>query len=103
MTTGAIRTRRSRTKHELRCFCAPKPLLAMYGVDESGRLYVHIRIYKQGKIYGEVYHTGGVVEIRCRNCFRWNRVVFVIPGPLPKAELQETDPPAVVVETHPGQ
>lgn len=49
----------------------------MYGVDVHGELYVHVKIYKQGKVYGEVYCTGGTVLIRCRNCFRLNRVTFV--------------------------
>lgn len=74
----------------------------MYGVDERGQLYVHIKIYKQGNIYGEAYYTGGVVRIKCRNCFRWNRVVFVSQGPAPQAELRETEPPVVAAENPPG-
>ena len=78
-------------------------MLAMYGVDESGELYVHIKIYKQGRVYGEVYYTGGMVQIKCRVCYRWNRVVFTSQGTNPLAELCVTDPPPVVAEIPPVQ
>lgn len=103
MSTGTVRPRRERTKHELRCFCRGNPMLAVYGIDEAGELYVHIKIYKQGKVYGEAYYTGGRVMIRCRNCFRWNRVVFMEKQPIPTAELRESDPPVAVTENPPGQ
>lgn len=60
----------------LRCFCRGEPLLATYGVDGRGELFVHVKIYKQSRIYGELVFTGGVVKIRCRNCLRWHRVIF---------------------------
>jgi hypothetical protein len=96
-------TRRERTKHELRCFCRGNPMLAMYGVDESLQLYIHVKIYKAGKVYGEVYYTGGVAKIRCRNCLRWNRVNFINSSPEPSASLVETDAPVVATENPPGQ
>jgi hypothetical protein len=69
-----------RTRHELRCFCARKPLLAMYGVDKHDKLYVHVRIYKASRVFGEVVVTEGTVHLRCRECFRWQRVIIVEPG-----------------------
>jgi hypothetical protein len=75
----------------------------MYGVDENGDLYVHVKIYKQGRVYGETYHTSGVVKIRCRNCLRWNRVRFIENAPQPEAKLEESLPPAVVAENSPRQ
>jgi hypothetical protein len=94
---------RRKTKNELRCFCRGAPLLATYGIDEDGSLYVHVKVHKQGRIFGETYHTGGVVRIRCRNCFRWNRVTFVSSGPAPEAKLEEASPPEAVGENSPGQ
>lgn len=61
---------------ELRCFCRGEPLLATFGVDSKGELFVHVKIYKQNRIYGELVFEGGVVKIRCRNCLRWHRVIF---------------------------
>ena len=78
--------RGSRTKNELRCFCRRSPLLATYGVDEEGKLYVHVKVYKQGRIFGEVLIVEGVVKVRCRECLRWHRVIIRRPG---HAELVE--------------
>jgi len=60
--------------HQLRCFCSTEPLLATYGVDDEGRLYVHVKIYKQRRIFGEVIVTEGIVRLICRECFRWHKV-----------------------------
>lgn len=87
--TALTRSKRERSKHELRCFCRGEPLLAMYGIDTDGGLYVHVKIYKQGRVYGEIIYKGGIANIRCRNCLRWNRVVFVANS----AKLEVTDPP----------
>jgi len=70
------RQRRERTKHELRCFCSRKPLLAVYGVDEKGRLYVHQRVYKANRVFGETIFYGGVVALLCRECLRWQEVII---------------------------
>lgn len=69
-----------KTQNELRCFCARHPLLATYGVDEKGELYVHIKIFKQQRIFGEVLAKRGSIKIRCRECFRWHRVVMRLPN-----------------------
>lgn len=80
----------------MRCFCASKPLLAMYGIDERGKLYIHVKIYKQKRIYGEIVATGGEVLIRCRDCFRFHRIRFV--APYKEARLQSTRLPAKVAK-----
>ncbi len=85
--------RRERSKHELRCFCRTEPLLATYGVDEGGELYVHLKVYKQQRIYGEVVVTHGVVKLRCRECLRWHRVVIRDSD---TAALEETPEPVGV-------
>lgn len=86
--------RRTRTKHDLRCFCRGEPLLATYGVDERSRLYVHIKIFKQSRVYGEVVIYGGPFKLRCRNCLRWHQVVFRSSNTV---ALEEDDSPGELV------
>ena len=84
------------TSNELRCFCSRNPLLATYGLDKRGRLYVHVKIYKQRRIYGEVLVTEGRVQLHCRECLRWHTVIIRETG---TAALQpEQSPPSVVEE-----
>jgi hypothetical protein len=83
------------TKNELRCFCRHQPLLATYGVDEKSELYIHIKIFKQGRIFGEVLITRGVVKLKCRECLRWHTVVIRQPN---RAELKEDSVPLVLVD-----
>lgn len=66
-----------RREKELRCFCKQKPLLATYGQDSRGKLFVHIKVYKGSRIYHESVVMGGTVKIRCRNCLRWHQVNIV--------------------------
>jgi hypothetical protein len=68
--------RRNKTSNALKCFCARKPLLAFYGVDEKGKIYIHVKVYKQDRIFGELWITGGTVKIRCRECLRIHTVVI---------------------------
>jgi hypothetical protein len=89
--------RRSRTSNELRCFCARSPLLATFGLDEKGKLYVHVKIYKQRRVFGEVLVTEGKVQLKCRECLRWHTVIIREPGTA--ALRPEQFPPAVVEET----
>lgn len=86
----------NKTKNELRCFCSRGPLLATYGLDAEGSLYVHVRIFKQRRIFGEVLITEGTVRLHCRECLRWHTVVIKVPG---KASLTEDEsPPAIAIE-----
>jgi len=89
-----------RRHHELRCFCSRKPLLATYGVDENGDLYVHVKVWKQQKLYGEVVVTHGIVKIHCRECLRWNKVVIKQPN---SAELVESSEPVEAVSAEYAQ
>ena len=84
-----------KTKHPLRCFCTRKPILAFYGVDNKDQLYVHIKIYKAHRIFGEIVMTEGVIYIRCRECLRWYNLII---KPQSKPELRETEPPDGSVE-----
>lgn len=62
----------------IKCFCAPEPILAMYGQDTRTREYfIHVRAYKQRRLITELVVpliSGGVVRIRCRNCLRWHKI-----------------------------
>lgn len=70
-----------KTSNELRCICSRRPLLATYGVTDKGDLYVHVKIFKQRRIYGEILVTeGGRIQLHCRECLRWNAVIIRGPG-----------------------
>lgn len=40
--------------------------------ERSGAPFVHIKIFKQGRVYGEVVVESGTTWIRCRDCSRWH-------------------------------
>ena len=84
-----------KTTHDLRCFCRRRPLLALYGVDGRGKLYIEMKVYKQHVVYGHIIVTlvDGEVKLFCRECSRWY-VVMVRPGG--KAVLQEIESPVPV-------
>lgn len=65
----------------------------MYGIDEHGKLYIHMRIFKAQRIFGEMMVTDGTVLIHCRECLRWHKVKIVQPD---TATLEETEPPVQV-------
>lgn len=81
------------TKNRLECFCVRKPLLAVFGLDDKLIPYVHVKVYKQRRIYAEFIARGGQVDISCRECFRWHRVVFKSTS---EAELREVQAPVEV-------
>lgn len=75
-----------RREKELRCFCRHKPLLATYGLDSDGKLYIHVKIWKARRIFGELIIEGNV-KIRCRDCLRWHKIRVYND----QAVLRETD------------
>lgn len=87
--------REPRTKKELRCFCSRGPLLGTYGLDEKGELYIHVKIFKQRRIFGEIIVQQGRVSLHCRECLRWHTVQIVQPG---TAVLVEGSPPSQLEE-----
>jgi len=80
------------SKNELRCFCRQTPLLAVYGI-EDGKLFVHVKIYKARRIFGEILVTEGKVKLRCRDCLRWHTVRLQTPN---TAVLEEDTGPVVL-------
>lgn len=77
------------THNEIRCFCRRKPLLAVFGVDEKGKAYIHVKVYKNRRIFGEILVTRGDIQLRCRECMRWYRIEITAN----RAELIETPEP----------
>lgn len=67
----------------------------MYGIDEKGRPYVHIKVFKQARVFSEFIAYGGEVALKCRECVRWHRIVF--RNQTDKAELHEVQQPAEVI------
>jgi hypothetical protein len=76
-----------RREKEMRCFCSRKPLLATYGIDKHGTLFVHVKIYKAQRIFGELVIESGIIKIHCRECLRWHTIRFEEK----RATLSETD------------
>ena len=66
----------NRTEHDLRCSCKEKPLLATYGVDSKRELYIHIKVWKQSRVFGEVLIKSGTVKIHCRECGLWHTIIM---------------------------
>ena len=89
---------RQETINELRCFCGRKPLLAVYGVNNKKQPYLHVKIYKARRIYGEIVVTEGVVHLCCRECLRWHRI-YISGGRKPR--LEPTEPPEPVADEAP--
>ena len=74
---GSLKSSRDmpRQRKELRCFCRYRPLLGTYGIDNRGRLHVHVKVYKGKVTYAELLVYGSV-KLRCRLCFRWHTVII---------------------------
>lgn len=62
------------TAHDLRCGCPHRTKLGEWGRNAEGAAYLHIRIFKGGRIFGEVLATSGTVTVLCRDCGRWMTV-----------------------------
>lgn len=69
-------------KNEIRCFCTRHPMLAIYGVDKDGKPFIHIKVYKQSRIYAEVFiGAEAEIKIRCRECLRLHKIKIVSGRP----------------------
>ncbi len=77
----------------LRCTCVNRPLLAYCGRDdETGEPWVHVKVWRGQRVFAEMVATSGVVQLRCRDCGRWQRVKIVKGAPRLK---EDTRPPQV--------
>lgn len=69
-------------RNEIRCICARSPLLATYDRDARGKYFLHVKVYKQQRIYGEVWvEADALVKLRCRECLRIQKVRMVSNRP----------------------
>jgi len=78
------------------------PLLATYGFDEKGRLYVHIRSYKAKSVRSEVFIRGGEVTLKCPRCLKYNTVRIVSHKPVldraRRPDISADNPPATSLQ-----
>ena len=86
------------TKHPLRCECSRKPILAYYGLTDKGKIYLHVKVYKARRVYGELLVLSGECQMRCRECYRWYTVIIPNAG---NPRLVETPEPESVAEEAP--
>jgi hypothetical protein len=90
--SDAPRELRGATKHQLRCFCSRKPLLATYGKKADGGLYVHVKTYKGSRIYGEILISGNAdIRIHCRECLRWMKINIKDGTPTLAEDVEPTE------------
>ena len=78
---------------EVRCFCSKRTLLAKCGIDtRTRRPFIWQKVYKQGRVFGEMIAYGGRVVLRCRDCGRWTEVHIHS-----EVETKRVDEPAVLL------
>lgn len=80
------------TRHELRCVCSRAPLLGVYGIDQDGMAYIHIKAHKQSRLIAEIV-ARGECAIHCRECLRWTR--FRINDRNGPSRIERTEDPGV--------
>lgn len=91
---------------EVRCFCSRSPLLAVYGVNKNAEPFIHVKVWKQKRLYTELAVTGksAKVSIKCRDCYRWYNIFITdsmvrsVMQEVP-VEVQNADQPLVDVVT----
>jgi hypothetical protein len=82
----------SERRNDIRCICGRKPLLATFGRGGDGKLFIHVKVYKQSRIYGEVWVSADAeVKIRCRECLRVQKIKIVSDRPLLEEEREMMD------------
>lgn len=91
-------------KGEIRCFCSRSPLLAIFGMNKSGEPFIHVKVWKQKRLYIELVLTGksAKASIKCRDCYRWYNIFItdsMVNSVLESspAEVQNADQPLVDV------
>ena len=50
-------------------------MLGIVGHDSAGT-FLHVKVYKQARIYAEMIAYSGIVKVRCRECLRWHVVTI---------------------------
>lgn len=83
------------TRIRVTCACGRAPTLAFQGHDKKGEPYVHVKVFKQKRVYGEVIARGGKVTVMCPHCERGTTIRMSVGG------IFITPPPARVEECLP--
>lgn len=79
-------------KNEIRCICGRRPLLAVYGRDSKGELFIHLRVYKSNRTYAEMWVSAAAkVRIRCRECLRIQKISIISDRPVLREEREAMD------------
>lgn len=80
-------------KGEIRCFCSQAPLLGIFGVNSSGEPFIHIKVWKQKRLYTEFVVTGKSTKtsIKCRNCYRWYNIFITDNNTAQMTETQAVE------------
>lgn len=79
-------------QNEIRCICGRKPLLATFGRDEHGKVFIHMKVFKQSRVYGEIFVSAdAIVKIRCRECLRLQKISIISDRPLLQEEREMMD------------
>jgi len=78
-------------KGEIRCFCSRAPLLGVFGVNTQGEPFIHIKVWKQKRLYTELVLSGksAKISMKCRNCYRWYNIFITDSN---TAQMVETTP-----------
>jgi hypothetical protein len=60
----------------IRCTCSARPILAIARATDDGKWFIHVRVFKQRVVYGEMIVDSGSVRIKCRACSRWYKLTI---------------------------
>lgn len=89
-------------KGDIRCFCSRSPLLGIYAVGEDGKPFIHVKVWKQGRLYAEMVVRGDAeLSMKCRECFRWYTIFIRTDNRQPQIveiqqpEVENASPPLV--------
>lgn len=98
----------SRPEKPITCpLCHNHPQLAGYGIDDRGRLFIHIMVYKANQKKADVYIHGGTVTLMCYKCNRYHTIrirdsqVKLERSRAPDLERPGTPPPLTIDPLHP--
>lgn len=73
----------------------------MYGKDEHDELYIHIKVFKQSRVFAEItIGASAKVQIRCRECLRLHKVKIIQGSP--RLEPLEGPPAGTGIEHVPA-
>lgn len=60
---------------EVRCECSKRPILGIFRRQETYWV-LHVKAYKQKRVYVELIVEEGTLRLRCRECDRWFKLTI---------------------------